>query len=265
MGRSIGERIFTPDSKSSSFEQVLFQRHVFAYEETKALAQEQDILEIGCGSAYGTQILANVAKKVIAIDIDKDLIQNLSQNASGKNGSPIEYLNFDGTKFPFPNRHFSLVVFFQVIEHVPDDRIFLAEVKRILKTGGLALLTTPNRLTRLQKKQKPFNNFHYREYSPVDLKNLIEGVGFSCALKGVFGDANTHAFEKKRLEKYQTWIYRYLVQNLPRKVQMVLKAFVLKFSAGEGGPVFEGQPHYEFRQEGLDDCLDLWAELRPRA
>ncbi len=44
----------------------------------------------------------------------------------------------------FPDNSFQVVHFSHLIEHVPDPRGFLAEVKRILAPGGLAVITTPN-------------------------------------------------------------------------------------------------------------------------
>jgi ubiquinone/menaquinone biosynthesis C-methylase UbiE len=49
----------------------------------------------------------------------------------------------DGRTLPFPDAEFDRVVVVDMLEHVPDDRVFLAEVARVLKPGGLLVVNTP--------------------------------------------------------------------------------------------------------------------------
>ena len=60
---------------------------------------------------------------------------------------------------------FDSIVSFQVIEHIQDDMLFLKEIHRVLKPGGIALLTTPNRRMSLSR-----NPWHIREYLSDELK-----------------------------------------------------------------------------------------------
>jgi ubiquinone/menaquinone biosynthesis C-methylase UbiE len=50
----------------------------------------------------------------------------------------------DGRTLPFPDAEFDRVVIVDMLEHVPDDRVFLAEVARVLKPGGLLVVNTPH-------------------------------------------------------------------------------------------------------------------------
>ncbi len=50
-----------------------------------------------------------------------------------------------GERLPFPERSFSAVLSNEVIEHVQDDRAALAEMARVLRPGGRALIFCPNR------------------------------------------------------------------------------------------------------------------------
>src|SRR5690606_22611315 len=69
------------------------------------------------------------------------------------------------------NDTYDSVVSFQVIEHIRDDLFFLQEIHRVLKPGGIALLTTPNR--RMSLTRTPW---HVREYLPGELRALASKV-----------------------------------------------------------------------------------------
>jgi SAM-dependent methyltransferase len=57
-------------------------------------------------------------------------------------GESVQALPED--RFPFPEEHFDCVVSIDVLEHLPQDQPFLRELRRILKTGGRAIVTVPN-------------------------------------------------------------------------------------------------------------------------
>ena len=50
----------------------------------------------------------------------------------------------DGRTLPFPDAEFDRVAIVDMLEHVPDDRVFLAEVARVLKPGGTLVVNTPH-------------------------------------------------------------------------------------------------------------------------
>ena len=72
---------------------------------------------------------------------------------------------------PFADDAFDLVLSLQTLEHVWDQRRFVAECARVLRPGGRLALTTPNRLT-----FPPGNPFHARE---VDVRELRALAGSS--------------------------------------------------------------------------------------
>jgi SAM-dependent methyltransferase len=69
-----------------------------------------------------------------------------------------------------------VVLALQVIEHIWTPPELLAEAARVLRPGGLLVLTTPNRLTfspGLGRGQRPTNPFHVREYDAAELTELV--------------------------------------------------------------------------------------------
>ncbi len=87
----------------------------------------------------------------------------------------------DGAHLPFPDREFDRVVVVDMLEHVPDDRRFLAEVARVLRPGGRLVVNTPHlkktalRAARHALGQTDEKHGHLRAgYTPAGLRALLE-------------------------------------------------------------------------------------------
>lgn len=169
-------------------------RHVFAYEQANQLiGGARTCLEVGCGNAYGSALLA-ATRTVVAIDID--------WKALGKDAGGVLFVAASGAQLPFAHGSFDAIVSFQMIEHIDykGGAAMVAEMRRVLRPGGIAVLTTPNRLTYGKGFDRP-NPFHVHEYVSTELLetfcNSFESVSmFGVALKS--GTAAAVAEEKLR-------------------------------------------------------------------
>jgi len=190
------ERI-DPERFDTREEYLLYLRHAFAYEYGKSRLQPGDeVLEIGSGEGYGTNLLAQVAGRVVGLDIDKTTVAHATQ----KYGSDKALFSlYDGTRIPFGDNTFNVAVSFQVIEHVHDDAGHVAQVRRILKPGGIFVLTTPNRNYRLKPGQKPWNRFHVREYDPQELEVTLRRSFLDVSVWGICGSDEVQAIEEARV------------------------------------------------------------------
>ena len=90
----------------------------------------------------------------------------------------------DGRRLPFPDGEFDAVAVVDMLEHVPDDRAFLAELGRILRPGGRLVVNTPHlrttRLRRLRERlgQTDERHGHVRPgYTAAELRTLVEEGG----------------------------------------------------------------------------------------
>jgi SAM-dependent methyltransferase len=113
------------------------------------------------------------------------------------------------------SNQFDAVVTFQVIEHLEDDLAFLKEIHRVLKPGGVLLLTTPNRLMSLTR-----NPWHVREYDPSGMKRLLESVFGKVDLQGVFGNSTVMEYyeqNKASVRRLTRWDFLNLQYRLPRR------------------------------------------------
>jgi SAM-dependent methyltransferase len=96
-----------------------------------------DVLEVGPGPGMTTDLLRARLPRLTSIELDPDLASALRTRLAGSN---VEVIEGDGTAMPFDDRHFSGVVMFTMLHHVPtvelQDAMF-GEVARVLQPGGL--------------------------------------------------------------------------------------------------------------------------------
>ncbi|MBN2458145.1 class I SAM-dependent methyltransferase [Candidatus Woesearchaeota archaeon] len=141
---------------------------------------QKRLLDVGCGLGYMTARLSG-RFQATGIDLDKDCIRFAAdQDPKGK------YMVADaGKKLPFKDDTFDYVISSEVIEHVEDDRLFLNEIRRVLKPGGLAVITTPSSegLVKVSDKcHKHGLEKHFREdYTRKELVSRFLEAGFRVA------------------------------------------------------------------------------------
>jgi SAM-dependent methyltransferase len=74
---------------------------------------------------------------------------------------------------PLADASVEVVVCLQVIEHVTRQEDLVGECARVLRPGGILVVSTPNRLTFSPGRDRPRNPFHTRELSPGELADLL--------------------------------------------------------------------------------------------
>lgn len=200
-------------SHTEASDNVIFQRSLFAYEEAARLTAGS-ILEIGAGMGYGIKYLLPTAFNYVAFDKYRS---NAVAEASGeKNFRFIESLVPPLTGID--DHSIDFVVTFQVIEHIKNDKLFLSEINRVLKTGGKLILTTPNIRMSLTR-----NPWHVREYNKEQMHDLISANFSSVELLGVYGREKPMAYYEKNREsvkritkfdifRMQYWLPAFILQ-----------------------------------------------------
>jgi 2-polyprenyl-3-methyl-5-hydroxy-6-metoxy-1,4-benzoquinol methylase len=160
---------------------VIHHRHLIAYLEASKHINGT-VLEIGSGEGYGIRLLAPESVKYIAIDKHNTPVDSANKNVEFHQLS-VPPLNI------FGDNSFDIVVTFQVIEHIKNDHLFIQEIKRVLKSDGLLIMTTPNRKMSLTR-----NPWHVREYTLGGMTGLISKYFSSWQIKGVFGHEKVMAY-----------------------------------------------------------------------
>ncbi len=145
------------------------------------------LLELGCGEGRGVEELAPLATSYTAIDKIKPVVDSLSAKYP-------EYSFQSGffPPFPYEDETFDSVVTFQVIEHLKDDHAFIKEIHRVLRPGGVALITTPNIKMTLTR-----NPWHIREYTGPQLTEICKKYFNNVEMKGIRGNEKVMEYYEK--------------------------------------------------------------------
>lgn len=136
-------------------------RGIYSFVKEKAPLCSGRLLDFGCGSKP-YQSLFNV-QEYIGVDFENEGHPHLN-----------EYIDFlyDGKKIPFNNDYFDCVLCSEVFEHLFEPDSLLKELNRVLKSGGIMLLTCP---FIWDEHEIPYD---YARYTHFSLKYLMEKNDF---------------------------------------------------------------------------------------
>ena len=163
-------------------ENYWFRRHEVVYQRLAPRCARRDVLEAGCGEGYGADLIAEVARRVVAVDYDESAVAHVRSRYPR-----VEVMQANLADLPLPDASVDVVVNFQVIEHLWDQAQFVAECARVLRPSGLLLVSTPNRVTFSPGRDTPINPFHTRELNAVELTQLLLDAGFAqVSVSGLF-------------------------------------------------------------------------------
>jgi SAM-dependent methyltransferase len=144
----------------------LWGEHVARYALAARFAQGRRVLDLGCGTGYGTADLARVASSAMGVDLAADAIDYARRHFPS-----AQFLECSATAVPFPPGSFDLVTAFEVIEHLRDWRALLAEAHRVLEPNGLLIVSTPNKRYYAESRAKSGPNpFHEHEFEFGEFK-----------------------------------------------------------------------------------------------
>lgn len=187
--------IIDADGVSTVEEFVLHLMHRSDYERVSRVVLNADVLDLGCNSGYGTEILSQYCRSIVGVDVSPRAIEMAKEKVKRKN---VQFSLIDGFTLPFKNNSFDCVASFQVVEHIQDYGLFFDEIKRVLKPDGLLILTTPNAEIRVKPGDKPWNPFHVHEFSSSELDELLSKYFRNVHLMGQFATEKTYAIEYGR-------------------------------------------------------------------
>lgn len=98
------------------------------------------LLDAGCGTGWFSLKAMEHGARVTSLDVGINLLEQVGKKCRSERcaGSICA--------LPFPDQTFDFVVSSEVIEHVPEPRLAVRELARVLKPEGILALTTPNRI-----------------------------------------------------------------------------------------------------------------------
>jgi len=146
---------------------------VARYRFAAAFCGGADVLDAGCGTGYGTAQLQG-ARSITAFDIAADAVAYARQNFSRP---AVRFLRAACETIPFANASFDLMVAYELIEHLERWPELIAEARRVLRPGGVLLISTPNRKYYAEARAEAGPNpFHAHEFDFDEFDSALKQV-----------------------------------------------------------------------------------------
>lgn len=137
-----------------------------------------------------------------------------------------DFVAADAQHLPFKDGAFDRVVCTEVLEHIPDDRAGIAELRRVLKSGGLLAVSVPAYYPEIVFWTISWGYWHspgghIRKYKPGQMATMLREGGFEIYaerlrhtiqamywfLRCTFGIDNEDFFITRRFQKFVQWHY----------------------------------------------------------
>jgi 2-polyprenyl-3-methyl-5-hydroxy-6-metoxy-1,4-benzoquinol methylase len=182
--------------------------HLHRYEEAAKLLPSESltILDIACGSGFGSDYLAQLGNTVVGADLSEATIADCNNKFHQTN---LSFRVVDGTNIQYSDESFDVIISFETIEHTTEYQKMLNEFKRVVKKNGLIIISTPNFLIN-SPTGVVTNPFHTQEWIYEDLLKILN-----------------HSFSKVRLlgQKYVRYTGKsHLKYKIGRLVESALYA-----------------------------------------
>ena len=153
----IAER-FVPDVMQGT---LIEAEHLARYKWAAQIAARRRVLDAGCGTGYGCELLAAAgAEAVVGVDTAGEVLDSVRRDMP--DGVRLDVA--DVSRLPYADGEFNLVVCFDVVEHLEDPSPAFDEIVRVLAPDGVLLVSTPNRAV-----TSPASPHHHHEYLPEEL------------------------------------------------------------------------------------------------
>jgi SAM-dependent methyltransferase len=149
------------------------------------------ILDLGCGTAALAPDLIDSGRTYTGADRDGSMLAWARQRLKGLSSALVRA---DATRLPFATGSFDAVTSLGLFEYLPEPAEVLREVRRVLKPGGVIVLTVPRRdslyrrcqalvapLLRLAGRKDPFDLRSGRMISPADIEVWAAEAGLRLA------------------------------------------------------------------------------------
>jgi SAM-dependent methyltransferase len=138
--------------------------HLRVYQYIRQFVANREVLDVGCGTGYGTSLLGRSASRAVGIDISLGAIKEAYRLYP-----ECELFQMDAEELKFPNESFDVAISTENFEHLPNQAKHVAELARVIRKNGFAFIATPN-----PELSVGVNNpFHVKENTYSELEELL--------------------------------------------------------------------------------------------
>jgi 2-polyprenyl-3-methyl-5-hydroxy-6-metoxy-1,4-benzoquinol methylase len=155
------------------FPDEIFLNQFKVYRFASQFCAEKRVLDVGCGTGYGTSHLAESAKSAVGIDLSRQAIRYARTHYSKAN---LEFRRMSAESLALADHSFDFVLSTENFEHLRDHRANLREISRVLTDDGMVLLATPNP----EMFVGVSNRYHTHEFPYDDLLQMVREFFSEC-------------------------------------------------------------------------------------
>lgn len=199
----------------------MFTRHLFAYGVAERyLVRDAVAVDVGSGDGYGVRFLAERGARAIGIDREREAVVPANSKYVSERCS---FVQADARAIPLQSGIAALVTSMQVLEHLEEPAEYVAEIRRLLRPDGVAVICTPYSESKSFRFQPEVSPYHVQEYDPRNLRALL-GLAFGrIEIHGVrFRPGSMPGDSDQRLGKIQTFDRLNLRKILPPGLKPML-------------------------------------------
>ena len=211
------------------------------------------VLDVACGAGFGLQmLLQQPGVRPLGVDLDPTAVAEARALAPA-----ASLVRADAARLPLLDQVVDLAISFETIEHVPDARALVAELRRVVRPGGCLVLSTPNREF-FPPQRRTRNPFHVREFSAGELRELLLAFFAEVVLHGqrVSPSYRYVPFLLVKPARQPSAVAWKLVNRLPFAVKDALARRLT------GRPFFPGETDYVFTPNEWQNAHALVAVAR---
>jgi len=128
------------------------------------------VVDIASGEGYGSNLMANTAKKVYGVDISEDAVNFAAEKY--KQTSNVSFHVGAVESIPLANGVADVVVSFETLEHTDKHQEMMRELKRVLKPGGIVIISSPDKANYTDRFSR-INPYHVKELYFEEFKALL--------------------------------------------------------------------------------------------
>ncbi|HEX8575231.1 MAG TPA: class I SAM-dependent methyltransferase [Flavobacterium sp.] len=143
--------------------------HLHRYAIALDFIKNKKVLDIASGEGYGSFLLSSKAELVYGVDIDATSIKNATLKYKNHN---LKFIEGAAAKIPLENNSVDVVVSFETIEHHDQHDEMMLEIKRVLTSDGILIMSSPDKEYYSDKTGQK-NKFHIKELYLQEFKDLI--------------------------------------------------------------------------------------------
>ncbi|GEM_PF-2181002 len=189
--------------------QKLYVFHLKRYKFAASFLRQKNILDVGCGTGYGSFLLASEAAKVTGIDISEKAIGFAKEHYLRDN---LSFHTMGWSDMPGLNSKFDGIVALEFFEHIDEHEKFLEMARTLLEKEGLLILSTPNR-----NRSEGSNPFHAQEFNPYELESVLNKHFKNFTLYGQFIRPEYYKLKERYFEEIPRYVARSFVPEFIRR------------------------------------------------